>query len=86
VQQQQANGGLQQNGQHARGSSQGNSYNQNPRDSHHSNYSANGASSGGGGGGGYSVANTQNYLGKGAGGYSNYSDDERGQRADDDMW
>ncbi|KAH6865452.1 hypothetical protein BKA58DRAFT_221477 [Alternaria rosae] len=86
VHQQQANGGLQQqNGQHARGGSQGNSYNQNPRDSHHSNHSANG-----GGGGGYSVANTQNYLGQsgkgGGGGYSNYSDEERSQRADDDMW
>ncbi|KAI4669686.1 uncharacterized protein J4E88_009968 [Alternaria novae-zelandiae] len=109
VHQQQANGGLhqqQQNGQHhqqqqqqqqqhARGvSQQGNSYNQNPRDSHHSNHSANG----GGGGGGYSVANTQNYLGQsgkgggggigggGGGGYSNYSDEEGGKRGDDDMW
>jgi len=56
---------------------------QNPRDSHHSNYSANGS----GGGGGYSVANTQNYLGQSnKGGYQHYPDAEQENRADDDMW
>ncbi|KAF1829400.1 hypothetical protein BDW02DRAFT_651372 [Decorospora gaudefroyi] len=81
--QQQENGGPQQapqNGHHQRGTSQGNSYNQNPRDSHHSSYNANG-------GGGYSVANSQNYLGQASkGGYHHYSDSDQSSRADDDMW
>jgi len=76
---------------------QGTPYNQNPRDSHHSIYSANGSK-------GYSVANTQNYLGQsvlggvggGTSGYHGqdqslgYEDDESGgsssRGADDDMW
>ena len=80
VQQQQQNqiGGKQsqENGQYAQ---QANTYNQNPRDSHHSQHSTNG--------GGYSVANTQNYLGQPTTkGYPHYSDSDQTSRADDDMW
>ncbi|KAF2847504.1 hypothetical protein T440DRAFT_193906 [Plenodomus tracheiphilus IPT5] len=59
---------------------QGNGYDQSPRDSHHSNYSANGAKS-------YSVANSQNYLGQSSkSGHNHYSDSDQSSRADDDMW
>ncbi|KAF1912010.1 hypothetical protein BDU57DRAFT_523316 [Ampelomyces quisqualis] len=80
VHQQQSNAGSrspQENGHHVQSA-----YNQNPRDSHHSQHSANG-----GGGGGYSVANTQNYLGQGSKhGHNHYSDSDQSSRADDDMW
>ncbi|KAF2825216.1 hypothetical protein CC86DRAFT_370964 [Ophiobolus disseminans] len=73
---QKQNGGQrqpQENGHHT------NAYNQNPRDSHHSQHSANG--------GGYSVANTQNYLGQGGkSGYHQKSDSDQSSRADDEMW
>ncbi|KAF5854208.1 hypothetical protein GGP41_006953 [Bipolaris sorokiniana] len=64
------------------------SHNQNPRDSHHSNYSANGGGGGGGGSGGYSVANAQNYLGQpNNGSYSHHAESGQGAKtADDDMW
>jgi hypothetical protein len=86
VQQQQSNVGSrqsQENGHHSQRDQHGNPYNQNPRDSHHSQHTANG----GGGAGGYSVANTQNYLGQGSKhGYPNHSDSDQESRADDDMW
>ena len=66
------------NGHHQRTEQHSSAYNQNPRDSHHSQYSANG--------GGYSVANTQNYLGQSSKGYHQYSDSDQSSRADDDMW
>lgn len=87
----------QQQQQQQQQSQQGTTYNQNPRDSHHSIYSANGSK-------GYSVANTQNYLGQsvpgGVGGAKGdyhsqdqslgYEDEESGgsssRGADDDMW
>ena len=75
----------QENGQHQRPLDQhSNAYNQNPRDSHHSQYSANG-----GGGGGYSAGQPQNYHGQSSKGYhhSSYSEsDASNSRADDDMW
>ena len=91
VYQQQENGFSQQpqqNGNHQKSASQGASHNQNPRDSHHSNYSANGGGSGGGGSGGYSVANAQNYLGQpNNGSYSHHAESGQGAKtADDDMW
>ncbi|KAJ4376397.1 hypothetical protein N0V83_001680 [Neocucurbitaria cava] len=78
--QQQDNSGHRQsegNGYNSRSEQHSNAYNQNPRDSHHSQLSANG--------GGYSVANSQNYLGQASKGYHQYSDSDQ-SRADDDMW
>ncbi|USP79438.1 mitochondrial rho gtpase 1 [Curvularia clavata] len=73
----------QQNG-NQRGAVQNASYNQNPRDSHHSSYGANGTN---GGSGGYSVANAQNYLGHpGKGSYEHYAETGQAKAADDDMW
>ncbi|EAT79381.2 hypothetical protein SNOG_13054 [Parastagonospora nodorum SN15] len=83
-QQQQNNAGSrqpQENGHHVQRNQYGNPYDQNPRDSHHSQHNANG-----GGGNGYSVANTQNYLGQGSKHGYTYSDSDQSSRADDDMW
>ena len=63
---------------------QNTSYNQNPRDSHHSSYGANGTN---GGSGGYSVANAQNYLGHPSkGDHEHYAETGQAKAADDDMW
>ncbi|KAH3942951.1 hypothetical protein HBI56_051200 [Parastagonospora nodorum] len=83
-QQQQNNAGSrqpQENGHHVQRDQYGNPYDQNPRDSHHSQHNANGGS-----GNGYSVANTQNYLGQGSKHGYTYSDSDQSSRADDDMW
>ncbi|KAH7397191.1 hypothetical protein BKA66DRAFT_236050 [Pyrenochaeta sp. MPI-SDFR-AT-0127] len=77
-QQDNSNRQSQENGQQQRTEQHGNAYNQNPRDSHHSQHSANG--------GGYSVSNTQNYMGQSGKGHHQYSDPAQGGRADDDMW
>ena len=66
----------QQDGSRARSPQEEYGYNQNPRDSHHSNHSANG--------GGYSVSNTQKYLGQPA--VHGQSESDTAKSGDDDMW
>jgi hypothetical protein len=67
----------QQNGSRSRSPQEEYGYNQNPRDSHHSNHSANG--------GGYSVSNTQKYLGQPAT-HGGQSESDTAKSGDDDMW